>query len=144
MHEYVRNIRPGWIAFGWFIAVALTSLILLALAGLGFVGDNPNQEAVFVAAALVAGFLVTGFFVGTRVAAAPHLNGLGMGIFSIVAWVAINLFLGEPTGSATWRDLDVWTVAGLLVLQAVAAIIGARLGVRWIRSGPQAASSSEA
>jgi hypothetical protein len=30
MTESIERLRPSWIAFGWFIAAAVTSLILLA------------------------------------------------------------------------------------------------------------------
>jgi hypothetical protein len=136
MHEHIRNVSPSWVAFGWFIAVSVTALILLAFASLGLVGEQPPGETLWVALALLVGFFVTGFFVGTRVAAAPVLHGLGMGLFSLVAWILINLLVGEPTGVTTWRSLDAYSLAGLLVLQGVAAIVGARLGVRFLRTPP--------
>jgi|SRR5690606_14912179 len=137
MHESFRSVRPGWIAFGWFIAVSVTALILLLMASLGMVGEQPAGETLMVALALVVGFLVTGFFVGTRVAAAPTLHGAGIGLFSLIAWFAVNLFLGEPTGETTWRSLELSTLVGLLLLQGVAAIVGTRLGVRWLRTPPR-------
>jgi hypothetical protein len=136
MHEHIRNVRPSWVAFGWFIAVSVTALILLAMVSFGLVGEEPPNETLWVGLALLVGFFATGFFVGTRVAAAPVLHGLGMGLFSIVAWVLVNLFAGEPTGQTTWRSLDAYSLAGLLVLQAVAAVVGARLGVRFLRTPP--------
>lgn len=134
MHESLRSIRPSWIAFGWFIAISLTSLILLAMEVVGLVGIDPRGESLWVALALLIGFFISGFFTGTRVAAAPVLHGLGIGFFSFLAWILVNLFLGEPTGGTTWRSLPVETVLGLLLLQAVAAVVGTRLAVRWKRS----------
>ncbi|MQA90598.1 MAG: hypothetical protein GEU90_10235 [Gemmatimonas sp.] len=134
MHESFRNVSPSWIAFGWFIAVSLTALILLALAAFGIIGVETLGDSIWVTVALGVSFLVTGFFVGTRVAAAPILHGLSMALFSLVAWFAINLFLGEPTGETTWRSLSAQSLLALVALQAVAAIVGARLGVRFLRT----------
>jgi hypothetical protein len=133
MHESIRSVRPSWIAFGWFIAAALASLILLALDVFGITGVDAEGESLWVAIALLIAFSVTGFFVGTRVVAAPILHGAGIGLFSLLAWAGINLFAGEPTGETTWRALDAATLGGLLLLQGVAAIVGTRLGVRWMR-----------
>src|SRR5688572_18054984 len=105
MREHLHNLNLPWIAFGWFIAVSVTSLILLALDAAGIAGADAPAESLWVAIALAVSFVAAGFLVGTRVAAAPWLNGIGMGLFSVVAWVAVNLLLGEPTGAATWRSL---------------------------------------
>ncbi len=138
MNESIRSVRPSWIGFGWFLAVSVGSFLLVVLDLIGLVGDDVQGESLWVAVAILISFSITGFFVGTRVNAAPVLHGLGMGLFSLVAWVLINLFLGEPTGVTTWRALEPNVLAGLLVLQAVAAIVGTRLGVRWARSSPRA------
>jgi hypothetical protein len=134
MASSVGSLRPGWVAIGWFIAIALTSLFLIALEALGLVGETPSGEALPVALALAAAFFAAGILVGTRSGAAPVLHGLAMGLFSLLAWVAINLFLGEPTGETTWRSLDAVTTGGLILLQAISAALGATAGVRWVRS----------
>lgn len=131
MTEFGSRIRPSWIAFGWFIAAAVTSLVLLALVSLGIISDNPDAERVWVGVALALGFGTAGFFVGTRVLTRPELHGLGMAAFSLLAWVLVNLLLGEPTDQTAWATLGTDTVIGLLVLQAAAAVVGARMGVRW-------------
>jgi hypothetical protein len=94
-----------------------------------------RTETLWVAFSLVVGFLVVGAFVGSRVAAAPLLHGLGMGLFSLLAWLLVNLFVGEPLGQTTWRSLNISTFAGLLALQVVSAGVGTRIGVRWVRRG---------
>jgi hypothetical protein len=135
MSEHLRNVRPGWVGFGWFIAVALTALAVVVLTTLGLLRQGTASEGIWVAAALAGGFLVAGVFVGTRIAAAPLLNGLAMGLFSVLAWLALNLVLGEPTGASAWKALAPRTAVSLLVLQTAAAILGARAGVRWTRRG---------
>jgi hypothetical protein len=133
MSEHLRNLRLGWIGFGWFVAVALTALAVVALAALDLLRQGTASEGIWVAASIAAGFLVAGFFIGTRVAAAPLLTGLAMGVFSIVAWLAVNLLLGEPTNATAWNALRPRTAVSLLVLQTAAAVLGTRAGVRWTR-----------
>jgi hypothetical protein len=131
MHEHFHNVRLSWVAFGWFIAVALTGLEIVALASLDLVRAGAPVEGAWVAIAIAVGFLISSFYMGTRVAAAPVLNGLLMALFSVVAWVALNLFLGEPTGVTAWDTLPLGSAIVLLAIQAVASILGARAGVRW-------------
>jgi hypothetical protein len=126
----LREIRPTWIAFGWFIALAVTGLVLLAFAALGLEGAAVEQGGVWAAAAIVFGFLAGGMMAGARAGTAPVLHGIGIGLFSVVAWVLVNLVFGEATGTTTWHDLPTSTAAALLFLQMVAAVIGARMGVR--------------
>lgn len=128
-------VRPTWILFGWFIAVAVVGLVLLGLVALGVLqGQAPSNEPFWIAGALGLGFLAGGFVVGSRAGDAPVLHGLGIGLCSVLAWLALNLFFGEPTGQTAWSELDAGSVVALLVLQTVAAIVGARLGVRWTRT----------
>lgn len=136
MPERLDRVRPTWVAFGWFIAASITALLLLALAAIGIVGDDPAAEGVWVALSFVVGFGLAGVIVGMRVADAPILHGVGIGAFSLVVWLAANLFFGEPTGQTTWTELATQTVLWLLLLQAVAAVVGVRAGVRWSRDAP--------
>ena len=133
MFESVRSVRAGWIGFGWFIAVALASLVLMGMIWLGLIRADAPTEGLGVALALLLGFFLAGFFVGTRVNAAPILHGIGMGLFSVVAWLALNLFAGEATGAEAWHALPAGVALGLLALQTAAAVVGARAGVRFAR-----------
>jgi hypothetical protein len=136
MHESYRSLRWSWIGFGWFMAASITSMVLLALIAFGVIGAEPDAEPLWIAVALLVGFFVAGLFVGTRVAAAPVLHGLAIGLLSVVAWVVTNVVAGGATGETTWRSLDAYTFTGLIVLQGVAAVVGTRMGVRWIRKPP--------
>jgi len=132
MFESVRSLRPAWIGFGWFIAVALTSLLVFVLTVVDFIQPEAPTEGMGVAVALMVGFLVAGFFVGTRVNAAPILHSLAMGLLSVVVWLGLNLFVGEDAGDA--MDTFSGGVAGsLLALQIASTIVGARAGVRFAR-----------
>ena len=44
MFESARSLRPGWIGFGWFIAIALTSLVLLLLTVVGLLRPEEPTE----------------------------------------------------------------------------------------------------
>lgn len=133
--EHSRNLSPSWVAFGWFIAAAVTAFVVFVLIA-GEVID-PQAPAgggdVWISLALLLGFLAGGFITGLRTGAAPVLNGLGIGIFTLVVWFVANLVLGEALGLGGWTALGFRTAAGLFVLQAAAAIVGARAGVRWRR-----------
>ena len=131
MFESVRSLRPAWIGFGWFIAIALTSLGLFVMIWLGIISGDAPTEGMGVSLALLVGFFLGGFFVGTRVNAAPMLHGLAMGLCSVVAWLALNLLAGGA--SDAWNAVPLSVALGLLALQAAAAVVGARAGVRLAR-----------
>lgn len=135
MRNPLPDLRPGWIPLGWFIAASLTALVLLAVAGLGLVGNEASAENFWVPLSLAFGFGTAGFALGVRVGAAPILHGLGIGLFSVLVWAAVNVFLGEPTDQTAWTALGTESAAGLLLLQTAAAVVGARMGVRWARRG---------
>jgi hypothetical protein len=133
MTEHIRNIRLAWVGFGWFIAAALTGLFLVVLSSLDLVRTGAPVEGAWVAVSFVVAFLIAGFYVGTRIAAAPVLNGVAMALVSVVVWLALNLLVGEPTGVTAWDTLPLSTSVTLLGLQAFGAVLGARAGVRWTR-----------
>jgi hypothetical protein len=130
--ERFSDIRPSWIAFGWFIAAAVASLLIMAFVVLGLVTwDTLDTGGLWTAVAILVGFVVGGFFAGVRSGTAPVLHGLGIGLFSLVIYFLANLLAGEPTGVTAWGGLPPLQAAGLLTLQTAAAVVGARLGVRW-------------
>ncbi|CAN5692425.1 MAG: hypothetical protein H0U67_07790 [Gemmatimonadetes bacterium] len=135
MTESFERLRPSWIAFGWFIAAAVTSLVLFGLIVLGVISDDPQAEGAWVALAFLIGFAVAGFFVGVRAGISPILHGVGMGLFSLVVFWLANLFGGETTGQTAWTEISTVTAGWLILLQTVAAIVGTRAGVRWRRKG---------
>ena len=133
--EHYKNIRVSWVAFGWFIAAAVTAFVVFVLIAAGVLGAAaPAGGDVWVSAALMVGFLSGGFITGLRTGAAPILHGVAIGVFSLVVWLGANLIFGEAMRLTTWTALGFGTTAGLLVLQTAAAIVGTRMGVRWRRS----------
>jgi hypothetical protein len=135
MHtETVSNVRPSWVAFGWFIGAAVTALVILTLIAVGVLSpDSTRGEGVWLALAFLIGFLLAGYLVGARTLAAPILHGVGIGLFSVVVWVLVNLIPGEATGWTAWRLLPTPQALALIGLQTVSAVMGARMAVRWSR-----------
>jgi hypothetical protein len=133
MAESLREVRPTWVAFGWFIGFALAAVGVLALTAADLIRPDTDAENFWISVSLALGFGLAGFIVGVRVRAAPLLHGLGMGLFSLVVWLLLNLFVGEPTGSTAWSVMSFGSGFMLVVLHTAAAMIGVRMGVRWTR-----------
>ena len=132
MHtEHLQNVRPSWVAFGWFLSAAATGLFVLALIWLGVLERDTETGSGWLVPAFALGFFVGGWFTGQRTGSAPILHAVGIGLFSVVAWVFLNLFAGEPTGATAWDALPPALTAGLILLQILAAALGAAVG-----SGP--------
>lgn len=131
MHtEHLQNVRAVWVAAGWLVAVAVTSLILIVLAGLGLTGSDPATDALWAVVALVVGFWLGGFFTGFRAIDAPILHGTAIGLASLVAWFLINLIIDLVLDLAPWSALTPTTTAALLLVQMMAAVAGTWVGHR--------------
>jgi hypothetical protein len=134
MHtEHLQNVKPVTVLVSWLVAVAVTSLIMLALVGLNLIDANsPSTRAAMAAVAF--GFIVGGAFAGMRSAQAPILHGIAIGLFSLVAWFVLGLFSAALFNGTSWdltRDL---TITALMV-QIICSIVGARLGYRYAMKG---------
>jgi hypothetical protein len=130
MHtEHLENVRPSWVAFGWFIGVAVASAILLVLAATGIVARAGEIGLGWVLMAVFAGFLVGGYLTGIRVRAAPILHAVGIGLFSVVVWFVANLVAGETLNAAEW-SVSPASAAGAVLFQIIAAAIGARIATK--------------
>lgn len=133
MHtEHLQNVRPAGVAFGWFISVAVASLLTLALSAVGIVGSQSGGNP-WVVVALLVGFTLGGWFTGARVGTAPILHGVFMGLFSLVVWLVANL-IGEMVNAATWDDINPSLFAGGLLVQMIAAAVGASIASRGRRA----------
>lgn len=134
MHnEHLENVRPSWVAFGWFIGVAVMSAILIGLIAIGFVPRTGEIPLGWVLLAVFIGFLVGGYLTGVRVRAAPILHAAGIGLFSVVVWFVANLVAGEALNSAAWQ-VPPASAAGAVLFQVLAAAIGARIATRGVRA----------
>jgi hypothetical protein len=134
MHtEHLQNVKPVTVVAGWLVAVAVASLILLALMGLK-ITDADNLSVRAAMGAVAFGFIAGGAFVGMRAAQAPILHGIAIGLFSLVAWFLLGLLSASVFDGAMWdltRDLTITA----LVVQIICSIIGARLGYRYAIRG---------
>jgi ABC-type multidrug transport system permease subunit len=135
MHtEHLQNVRPSWVAFGWFIGAAMTAFLLFALIAVGLVDASGEGGSFWVLLALFAGYVAGGYLTGARVGLAPILHAVGIGLFSVVVWFLANLVFGEPLGADTWGGLAPEFTAGVVILQIFSAAVGARLGSRQTRA----------
>ncbi len=135
--EHLQNVHLGWVTAGWLVSAAVTSLVVIALAGLGLLStDGSASGTAWSVLAVVIGFFVGGMFTGFRSTDAPILHGIAIGIFSLVAWLIINL-IASAAFAAGWAALTpTWTAAALL-LQMAAAVAGALTGrAIELRGGP--------
>ncbi len=134
MHtEHLENVRPSWVAFGWFIGVAVMSAVLFGLIAIGFVPRTGEIGLGWVLLAVFIGFLVGGYLTGIRVRAAPILHAMGIGLFSVVVWFVANLVAGEALNAADWT-VQPASAAGAVLFQVIAAALGARIATRDARA----------
>lgn len=137
MHtEHLQNVRPSWVLFGWFISVAVISLLALVLAATGMVDTEASGGGLWGIVAIAVGFGVGGWLLGARAGVAPILHGVAMGLVSLLLWFLANLIAGETLDAAEWMRGSETYYAGLLITQIAAAIVGARLGSRGRRRAP--------
>jgi hypothetical protein len=132
MHtEHLENVRPVGVLFGWFVSVAVVSLIALVLAATGLVDPEATSGgALWGVLAIAVGFGFGGWLIGARLGVAPILHGVAMGIVSILVWFLANLLAGETVADSALVSGSEAYYAGLLLLQIVAAAVGASVGSR--------------
>ncbi len=130
MHsEHLENVRPSWVAFGWFIGVAVMSAILFGLIALGVVPRSGEIGLGWVLLSVFVGFLAGGYLTGVRVRAAPILHAVGIGLFSVAVWFVANLVAGETLNASEWQVAPA-SAAGAVLFQVIAAAIGAHIATR--------------
>lgn len=131
MHtEHLQNLKPSWVLFGWFVSVAVVSLIALVLAAVGLADPDGSSMGLWGVIVIGVGFFLGGLVTGARVGAAPILHGVSMGIVSLLVWFFANLAFGEALDAETWGEGSPAFYAGSLILQMAAAALGARYGSR--------------
>ncbi len=131
MHtEHLQSVRFGIVTAAWAVAVAVTSLLLLVVFGIGAVdADSPLATRVAIAA-VALGFYAGGIFAGTRTGSAPILHGTFIGLLSLAIWFLLNGVTAVAFPDFGWQALTPNLAVGLVVLQIAAAILGARHGYR--------------
>ncbi len=123
-------------AFGWFVAAAITAAAVFVLIQLGLVSRGAPGAATWTLLAVVAGFGTGGFFTARRASDAPVAHGLAIGGFSVVVWLIANLLAQLVGGGARgWAGLPLGETVTVLLVQAIAATGGAWVGRRWTHAG---------
>lgn len=129
MHtEHLQNVRPGWVAGGWLVSIAVTSFMVFALLLVGLMGQELPRDTLWAMAAVAAGFLVGGWFTGAGTVAAPILHGVALGLTSLVVWAGLNLVMAIAFRGFRWEGLTAGTTVAVIVTQIAAAVVGCRLG----------------
>jgi hypothetical protein len=131
MHtEHMQNVSPMTVLASWLVAVAVASLVALALLGTGILHDDATASSLWWSLfAIGVGFFAGGMFAGFRALQAPVLHAFGIGLTSLVMWFLLNallpLFLA---GNPEWPTMSPEFAIGVLLLQFVAATLGALMG----------------
>ena len=129
MHsEHLQNVSALWVFLGWLVAIAATSVVVVALSAAGLM--RPDGTPVGWAWLSVAiGFWVGGYLTGTRDIEAPILHGVGIGLMTLVAWFILNVLVAF-LGDGSWIAVSALETAGVLVLQMAAAVAGSWIADR--------------
>lgn len=144
MHtEHLQNVRYGWVIAGWLVAIAVVSIVVFIFEASGFVEGGGPRDALASLIAVIAGFAAGGFFAGFRALEAPILHGIGIGLMSLVAWVVVNLVAATVLDLAGWQSLTPAFAVGLVLVQVVAAVVGALLGYNVATRGKPGLSEHE-
>jgi hypothetical protein len=125
--EHLRNVRFSWVFLGWFTAVALASFSLLVIDRLGLLDGRVG--GILWGLAVMVSFLAGGFFAGYGVDAAPDYHAIGIALVSVVIWVVAAL-LARALLADSVSFVSPLQPFVLLGVQALSAVLGARLGVR--------------
>jgi hypothetical protein len=146
MHtEHLQNVSATTVIAGWLVALAVASLVALALLGTGILRDEMTATSTWWSLfAIGVGFFAGGMFAGFRALQAPVLHALGIGLTSLIAWVGLNavvalLLVGRPE----WPTLSPQFAIGVLLLQFVAATLGALMGYNIALRGKPGLSEHE-
>jgi len=127
--EHLQDLRIGWVAAGWLVAIATTSLVSIVLVSLQLVDPVGSVGFGWGIVATVIGFWVGGFFTGFRALRTPMLHGIAIGLATLAGWVAVNL-LSFVFAGLRWQGLPPGLTAALLLVQMFSAVAGAWVGHR--------------
>jgi hypothetical protein len=130
MHtEHLQNVSIVQVVAGWLVAAAVASLVALALLGTGMMQEETTTANTWWSLfAIGVGFMAGGFFAGFRALRAPILHAVAIGLTSLVAWFLLNLLATLAFRNWTWPMVTPQFAVGVLLLQLVAAAVGALMG----------------
>lgn len=134
MHtEHLQNVHPVRIVAGWLVSAAVTSVAVFGFIVLGLMGEEAARDATWAVLAVGVGFLVGGWFTGTRTVEAPILHGIALGLTTLVMWAGLNLVAVVGWGSEGWSGLGTTAALVVLLTQVVTAVTGCWIGTRQAR-----------
>lgn len=129
MHtEHLNNVGFVRVIVGWLIAVAVASLLMLAVIGFGVISPDATTGGWAGMLIMVLGFGMGGFFAGFRALRAPILHGIAIGLTSLVAAAAFAFLNDLVSPDTRWTDLRASAVILLVFAQFASAVIGALVG----------------
>jgi len=128
--EHLQSVRIGIVGAGWLVAVAVASLIAFAASAVGLVESDSTLGARLEISAIAVGFFAGGLFAGLRAREAPILHGVAIGLLSLPVWFVLNLISAVAFPNAGWDALSPRFTVSVILLQLVAAVLGARTGYR--------------
>jgi hypothetical protein len=130
MHtEHLQNVSIVQVVAGWLVAAAVASLVALALLGTGLLQEETTTANTWWSlVAIGVGFMAGGFFAGFRALRAPILHAVAIGLTSLVAWFLLNLLATLAFRNWSWPVVTPQFAVGVLLLQLVAAGLGALIG----------------
>lgn len=128
--EHLQSVRIGIVGAGWLVAIAVASLIALAATALGLVEADSALGARLEISAIAVGFFAGGMFAGLRAREAPILHGIAIGLLSLPVWFFVNLISAVAFPDSAWDALSPRYTVSVILLQLVAAVLGARMGYR--------------
>jgi hypothetical protein len=146
MHtEHLQNVSIMTVLASWLVAVAVASLVALALLGTGILHDDMSPTSMWWSVfAIAVGFFAGGMFAGFRALQAPVLHALGVGITSLVMWFLLNAVVAVfLSASPEWPGMSTEYTVGVLLLQFVAAMFGALMGYNIALRGKPGLSEHE-
>jgi hypothetical protein len=131
MHtEHLQRVRFRAVVAGWLVGIAATSLLIFATLGLHLIeADSPLATRASISAVAV-GFFAGGLFTGLRVGEAPILHGIAIGLLSVVVWFVLNVLSVIAFPRFGWQEITPDMTVALVLVQIVAAMLGARAGYR--------------
>lgn len=131
MHtEHLQRVRISIVVAAWLVAIAVASLIIVSLLGLNVLDAESTAGTRASIGAVAIGFFVGGLFAGLRAREAPILHGAALGITSLIVWFVLNFLSAMLFNDVGWQALTPELTITLVLIQMVAAILGARYGYR--------------
>lgn len=117
----------------WFLAVSVTSLVIILVVATRFISLDTRAGTRAAIVAIAVGFFAGGLFAGLRAREAPILHGTAIGFFSLVAWFVLNMASAIAFPGLGWEALTPELAVSVILLQIVASVLGARMGVRRVQ-----------